>query len=241
VTIKPGTVDSVEALVRWAHPRRGLLPPDMFVPAAEQTDLIERLTGWALTRALGDLCTLVAHAPLLRISVNVSAHNLARPGFAQRVAQTLARAGVPADRLTIELTETALVTDPARAAEALSGVTAIGASVSIDDFGIGQTSLGYLSRLPVDELKIDRSFVAESTTDPARAAIVHSIVELGHNLGLSVVAEGVETEEVLGLLRILECDGAQGYLFARPMPLEQLVAWLGARDRPAETVGALAP
>jgi diguanylate cyclase (GGDEF)-like protein len=237
VKVSDGRTDSVEALVRWAHPRHGLLSPDVFVPAAEQTDLIERLTGWVLTRALADLRTLVTRAPDLRVSVNVSARNLARPGFAQRVAQTLTLAGVPADRLTIELTETALMTDPARAVEALSGVTAIGVAVSIDDFGIGQTSLGYLSRLPVDELKIDRSFVAEATTDPARAAIVRSIVELGHNLGLSVVAEGVETTDVLATLQALGCDGAQGYLFARPMPLEQLLGWLDAA-RPAEPVGA---
>ena len=160
VRVDDGRIDSVEALVRWQHPAHGLLAPDHFVPLAEQTDLIERLTGWVLTTALRDLVALGPAAAGLTMAVNVSARNLGRAGFADRVAQTLARAGAPADRLVIEMTETALLTDPAGAAAVLREVSALGVKVSIDDFGSGQTSLGYLSTLPIDELKIDRSPVS---------------------------------------------------------------------------------
>jgi diguanylate cyclase (GGDEF)-like protein len=235
VLVHDGSVDSVEALVRWQHPRHGLLYPDVFLPLAEQTDLIERLTGWVLTRALSDLRGLSQSVPELTMAVNISARNLGRPGFAERVAQTLARVGAPSDRLVIELTETALLTDPAGAAAALRQVSALGIGVSIDDFGQGQTSLGYLSTLPIDELKIDRSFVGDMLTNRGHRAIVRSIIDLGHNLGLRVVSEGVESAEVFDALGAMGCDVAQGYYFARPMPARDLFAWLAAHalDRPA--------
>jgi len=239
VRVRDGRVDSVEALVRWQHPRHGLLAPDLFVPAAEQTDLIERLTGWVLTRALSDLHGLRSAVDSLHVSVNVSARNLSRPGFAQRVDQTLARVGIPAEHLVIELTETGLLTDPPRAVVALSEVSALGVGVSIDDFGIGQTSLGYLATLPVDELKVDRSFVSDLPANRAHEAIVRSIVELGHNLGLRVVAEGVETTDSFTMLQAMGCDGAQGYLFARPMPADRLMVWLtdpSVRSAPLERI-----
>jgi diguanylate cyclase len=224
--LEDGRIDSVEALVRWQHPTRGLLYPDQFVPLAEQTDLIERLTGWVLTRALIELNGLGPSAAHLTMAVNISARNLGRLGFAQRVAQTLDRVGASADRLTLELTETALLTDPARAASSLAEVSRLGIRVSIDDFGCGQTSLGYLSTLPIDELKIDRSFICDMLENSAHAAIVRSIVDLGHNLGVRVVAEGVETRAILTALRAIGCDLAQGYLFARPMPADQLRGWM---------------
>jgi diguanylate cyclase len=234
LTVENGRIDSVEALVRWQHPTRGLLYPDHFVPLAEQTDLIERLTGWVLTRALSELRGLGPPAAYLTVAVNISARNLGRLGFAQRVAQVLDRVGVSADHLALELTETALMTDPARAVSSLQEVSQLGIRVSIDDFGCGQTSLGYLSTLPIDELKIDRSFICDMVENSRHAAIVRSIVDLGHNLALHVVAEGVETSEALMALRAIGCGLAQGYLFARPMPADQLHVWLASRGAPAQ-------
>ena len=222
-------VDAVEALVRWQHPTLGLLYPDRFIPLCEQTDLIDRLTTWVLRRALADIGDLGDVA----VSVNVSARTLGRANFARQVIDALASAGVAPGRLIVEITETVLLTDPPRAAAVLAELDAVGVRVSLDDFGIGQTSLGYLSSLPIHELKIDKSFVMDMLVDPAHAAIVRSIVDLGHNLSLSVVGEGVETEEVFASLRDAGCDLAQGYLLARPMPADQLRAWLSRAWHPA--------
>jgi diguanylate cyclase len=222
----------VEALVRWQHPSRGLLYPDRFVPLAEQTDLIEKLTAWVLNRALVDVGSGPAELAALPVSVNVSARNLCQPGFARQVIDALDTHAVPAGRLVIEMTETALLTDPGRARRALDELARLGVGVSIDDFGIGQTSLAFLSSLPVHELKIDKGFVTDMTGDSAHAAIVRSIIDLGHNLNLKVVAEGVESEEALSELRVAGCDTAQGFFFARPMPLAELHAWLAAAGRP---------
>ena len=229
VDITNQRADAVEALVRWQHPVHGLLYPDRFIPLAEQTDLIDELTSWVLTRALKDLSVLGPNGDQLTVAVNVSARNLGRMDFAGHVVEALAREHVEPHRLIIEVTETALMTDPVRAASVLGAISSAGVRISIDDFGSGQTSLGYLSTLPISELKIDRSFIADMHEDGGHAAIVRSIVELGHNLGFSVVGEGVETEDVLEHLVATGCDLVQGYLFARPMPIEQLVAWLRVR------------
>jgi diguanylate cyclase (GGDEF)-like protein len=224
-----GRVRAVEALVRWKHPVRGLLYPDSFVPLAEQTGLIERLTEWVLERALTDLRELGPIAAGVGVAVNASARNLGRADFARTVALVLERVGVPANQLTIEITETALLADTDRAAVVLRELDALGVRVSLDDFGKGQTSLGYLSALPLRELKIDRGFVTDAHRDASHRAIVRSVIELGHNLGFSVVGEGVETEESLAVLRHAGCDLAQGFLFALPMPADSLRAWLAPR------------
>ena len=228
-TLPGGRVEAVEALVRWQHPVQGLLSPDRFIPLVEQTDLIDRLTEWVMNRALVDLRDLGSGGSHLSVAVNVSARNLGRPGFPQQVATVLRDVGISPDRLIIELTETALLTDPPAAAATLAEMSRHGVRVSIDDFGSGQTSLGYLATLPIHELKIDRSFIADMLVNPSHAAIVRSIVDLGHNLALRVVGEGVETAETLTALSLVHCDLAQGYLIARPMPAEQLVAWLAAQ------------
>jgi diguanylate cyclase len=230
-TLASGEIDAMEALVRWRHPTLGLLYPDRFVPLVEQTDLIDKLTEWVVQRALRDLGSLGPAAAHLTVAVNVSARNLGRPGFAELVQRELARSGIGADRLVVEITETALLTDPESATIVLRQIDALGVEISIDDFGSGHTSLGYLSELPIHELKIDRSFIWDMVANPAHGAIVRSIVDLGHNLGLRVVAEGVETEEIWDLLRASGCDSAQGYLLARPMAVEQLSGWL-ARTAP---------
>jgi diguanylate cyclase (GGDEF)-like protein len=226
-TLEDDRVEAVEALVRWQHPVHGLLPPDRFLPIAEQTDVIDALTDWVLETAL----TEIRGAPggeELTVAVNVSARSLSRGGLAARVIGTLERLRVPPERLIIEVTETALLTDPERAASTLAELAAAGVGVSIDDFGQGQTSLGYLSALPIHELKIDRSFVMDMLENAGHAAIVRSIIDLGHNLSLRVVSEGVETDDILATLRESGCDVAQGYLLARPMPAGALADWLSA-------------
>jgi EAL domain-containing protein (putative c-di-GMP-specific phosphodiesterase class I) len=156
------------------------------------------------------------------------------------VLSALSEAGIPSHRLIVEVTETALMTDPGRATSVLGELSAAGVRISLDDFGQGQTSLGYLSTLPIDELKIDKSFVTDMTFNPAHAAIVRSVVELGHNLAFRVVAEGVETQVVLSDLAEAGCDLAQGYLFARPMPADALVGWLRATSDQRLAAGIVA-
>ncbi len=235
-TLSSGRVEAVEALVRWRHPSLGLLYPDRFVPLVEQTDLIDKLTEWVLHQALADLRCLGPDAAHVTMAVNVSARNLGRHGFADLVVRALAEAEIAPDRLVIEITETALLSDPDAASVVLARLHALGVNVSIDDFGCGQTSLGYLSTLPVHELKIDRSFIADMLVNPAHAAIVRSIVDLGHNLDLHVVGEGVESEAVWEILRDTGCDSAQGYLLARPMPVEQLARWLESSPPASESL-----
>jgi len=231
--IGDGSVDAMEALVRWEHPVRGLTYPDSFVPIAEQTDLIDKLTDWALATALADVKQLARHNDKLAVAVNVSARSLSKPDFATRVQAAIETADVPPERLIIEITETAVAGDPERARTALAKLRERGVRVSIDDFGKGQTSLGVLSSLPVYELKIDMSFVRDMLTNTAHAAIVRSIVDLGHNLDMRVVGEGVETDEVLAGLRDAGCDVVQGFLLARPMPFKKLERWLMDR-KPAK-------
>jgi diguanylate cyclase (GGDEF)-like protein len=235
IRVADGRCESVEALVRWNHPTRGLLMPDKFLPLAEQTELIERLTDWVLARALREVRAIATLTPL-DIAVNVSARSLSRHDLTDRVLRIVGDAGVPPSTLTLEITETALMADPKRAASALSQLDAFGVKISLDDFGTGQTSLAYLSILPIDELKIDRMFVSKMLDDTGDATIVRSIVDLGHNVGVRVVAEGVETQEILNALRELGCDIAQGYLIARPMIAADLPRFL--QNAPFEAVRA---
>jgi diguanylate cyclase (GGDEF)-like protein len=226
-----GRTSAVEALVRWQHPTRGLLYPDTFLPLAEQTDLIDRLTRWVLRRALSDLRGLGQAGSRLTVAVNVSARGIGRGELADDVIEALTEQSMPGERLVIEVTETAILADPTRAAIELRRLAAAGVKISLDDFGQGQTSLGHLSALPLDELKIDRAFVGNMLSRPTDRAIVHSIVDLGHNLGLRVVAEGVETDAVLDELSGRGCDLVQGYLLSRPLTLEALSQWLARAPR----------
>ncbi len=228
VTLSDSRARSVEALVRWEHPTHGLLYPGSFLPLAEQTDVIDRLTPWVLRTALTELRALEPVAGELSVAVNVSARNVCRVGFAAEVIQILAAVEMPADRLIVEVTETALLHDPQRAGLVLRQLADAGVRISLDDFGRGQTSLGYLSALPIEELKIDRGFVMDMPQNDAHGAIVRSIIDLGHNLGLRVVGEGVEGDEVLARLRDCGCDVVQGFLFAEALPLAQIEEWLGS-------------
>src|SRR3954454_14370801 len=214
--VRSGTFTAVEALVRWQHPTRGLLYPGAFLPAAEQTELVEPLTAWVLRTALHTLPSLDATGKLA-VAVNISARSLTRSHFADEVLAAVAASDVSADRVILEVTETSLLSDPARAAATLSALHAAGIRISIDDFGAGQTSLGYLAQLPVSELKIDKAFVLAMAADSRNAAIVRSVIELGHSLGFTVTAEGVETPDVLEGLVAADCDLIQGYLLGRPV------------------------
>ncbi|MGN6610732.1 MAG: putative bifunctional diguanylate cyclase/phosphodiesterase, partial [Angustibacter sp.] len=231
LSLDDGRVVGVEALLRWHHPRHGLVYPDNFLPLAERTGLIEPLTDWVVRRALRDLGRMAVPASA-RVSVNVSARNLTQPDFASRVLATVATAGVPTSRLVLEITETAVFADLERATAALAQLSGAGIAISLDDFGQGQTSLGYLSRLHLAELKIDRAFVRDMLTDDAHATIVSSLVGLAHNLGLTVVAEGVEDDATRRALAELGCDEGQGYGLAKPMDPRRLAEWLRAARTP---------
>ncbi|MGN6300965.1 MAG: putative bifunctional diguanylate cyclase/phosphodiesterase [Angustibacter sp.] len=227
LSLDDGRVVGVEALLRWHHPRHGLVYPDSFLPLAERTGLIEPLTDWVVRRALRDLGRMDVPASA-RVSVNVSARNLTQPDFASRVLAAVAMAGVPTSRLVLEITETAVFADLERATAALAQLSSAGIAISLDDFGQGQTSLGYLSRLHLAELKIDRAFVRDMLTDDAHATIVSSLVGLAHNLGLTVVAEGIEDDATRRALADLGCDEGQGYGLAKPMEPRRLAEWLRA-------------
>ncbi len=216
---------AAEALVRWQHPQRGLVPPMDFIPFAEQTGFVRQLTLWIfeeVARLLADPRT--AHMPL-RISVNLSTRDLLDPELSARLAAILARHGVQATAFCLEITESAIMDDPQRAEAMLNRLSEQGFKLSIDDFGTGYSSLAYLKRLPVDELKIDKSFVMGMESGEDDAMIVRSTIDLAHNLGLTVVAEGVETLAILDRLRALSCDEAQGYHISRPLGVEDFLAW----------------
>jgi len=217
-----------EALVRWRHPREGLLSPGEFIPLAEETGLIRPLSLWVLDRALRDARALADRGLAAEVAVNLAPDDLQGPELIDAVVERLERHGVPAPRLTIEVTEGAMMKNPARAKEALQILHQMGVKISIDDFGTGYSSLAYLKELPVDEVKVDRSFVKDMAVSSRDACIVRSVIDLGHNLGLRVVAEGVEDEATLALLREWGCDLVQGYLLGRPVSAEGLEARLAA-------------
>ncbi|MFE2447715.1 putative bifunctional diguanylate cyclase/phosphodiesterase [Streptomyces melanosporofaciens] len=224
-----GHVAGLEALVRWVHPDRGRVPPDEFISMAESSGLMPRLTEYVLETALGQVARWRADGLEVPVAVNVSPRDVHTPGFAGAVAGRLARHGVPAGALQLEITEHVLLEDPQRAADTLAGLTGHGVKMSLDDFGTGYSSLVHLRRLPVSELKIDRSFVARLAVDNEDAEIVRCTVDLAHSLGLLVVAEGVEDDETWERLRDLGCDAVQGWLVAAAMPPEETTAWLRAR------------
>ncbi|MGD9995761.1 MAG: putative bifunctional diguanylate cyclase/phosphodiesterase [Ilumatobacteraceae bacterium] len=234
IDMQTGRVVAFEALVRWQHPTRGMIPPVDFIPIAESTGLITPLTKWVVDAALDQLSTWSAASPVgsavpdLAIAVNVSARNLREEHLATWVFERLDHYGVAPHRLVLEVTETSFATDPVRATHVLEQLSAGGVRVSLDDFGQGYTSLGSLGRLPVSELKIDRGFIWAMQASAEDRAIVASVIQLGHQLGLSVVAEGVETEAMLDDLRHLGCDTVQGFLFSPPVPASKALGLMGS-------------
>jgi diguanylate cyclase (GGDEF)-like protein len=224
--LSDGSVVAMEALVRWNLDGE-LLPPGAFLPSIEQTAMIHPLTDWVARTALAQLAAWGPATDGLEVAINVSARNVSDPGFAARLLAIVAESGVAPHRLTVEITETALFADPDAARLCLGTLHDAGIALSIDDFGQGQTSLAYLAALPVDELKIDRAFVSRVVADHTHAAIVRSIIQLGHTLGLRVVAEGIEREAEYARVLALGADIAQGFLIAKPMSADAFVPWLG--------------
>ena len=224
VTLATGAINAVEALVRWNHPREGLMPPDRFIPMAEETGIIHPLTAWVIDSALEQLCKWLNSGLDISISLNVSPRNIEDHSLEEMVARAIGNFKVDPSRLTLEITEG--VAMAAAAAKALHRLHEIGVRLSLDDFGTGYSSLLYLMRLPVNEIKIDRSFVSALATDPDSGAIVRSAVGLGHNLGLRVVAEGLQDRVAEAVLVEAHCDAAQGFLVGRPMEEGEITAVL---------------
>jgi diguanylate cyclase (GGDEF)-like protein len=221
-----GHCEAAEVLIRWRHPQRGIVPPDRFIPFAEQTGAIKAITRWVLEHALAQLARWQRLGWKLSLNINVSTRDLGQPDFPALVAQALLRAGVAAADLCLEVTESAIMDDPTQALRCLQALNEMGVRLSIDDFGTGYSSLAYLKKLPVQEIKIDRSFVADLDRDEADVTIVRSTIDMAHHMGLAVVAEGIETEAVSLRLRSFGCDQAQGYLYSRPLPAAEFIAWL---------------
>ena len=237
VALQSRDLIGVEALMRWDHPTYGTVEPAEFVPLAERTGLIGPLTAHVLATSLRQCRAWLDRGLRIGVSVNLSARNLLDPELADQVMQMLRDIDVPADLLTLEITETSVMADPERSIPVLHRLHNLGLGLSVDDFGTGYSSLAYLRRLPVDEVKIDKAFVLGMGTDLGDLAIVRAIVELGHSLGLKVVAEGVEDELSRDLLEGMDCDIIQGYLLSRALPPDRLDAWFTARSvlRPAQS------
>lgn len=230
VDLRRGGVASVEALVRWDHPRRGLILPSEFLDLLEQDGLADRLAKWALGKALAQCGRWRARGLETGVSVNLSARNLDDPDLPELVSSLLSQHKCSADWLTVELTEGSIMVDPERSMEALAAIRDLGARVAIDDFGAGQSALPYLKKLPADEVKIDKSFILTMTVDKQDAAIVRSTIGLAHELGLSVVGEGIEDEATLRLLRAYGCDYGQGYYLGRPESVRAASRRLASRS-----------
>ncbi|MHB8454370.1 MAG: putative bifunctional diguanylate cyclase/phosphodiesterase [Acidiferrobacterales bacterium] len=226
IDIANRVVTGAEALLRWHHPEFGLIQPDTFIPMAEQTGIIKGLTYWVLDNAIRQCARWNRAGITLCIAVNLSARVVQDANLVAAVAAALERHGVGAEQVTLEMTETAIMHDPTRAMEMLNSLSSMGVHLSIDDFGTGYTSMAYLKKLPVDEVKIDKSFVMNMLKDANDGVIVRSIVDLAHNMNYTVVAEGVESKRVLELLCGMTCDLAQGYYFSRPLSVPDFESWL---------------
>ncbi len=235
IALSDRAVVGAEALIRWQHPERGMVRPDEFIPFAEKTGFVRQLTLWMFEQVTRQWSALQVDGRSMRVSVNLSTRDLMDQDLPSKLAEILARHGVATQSLCLEITESAIMDDPLRAEVTLNRLSELGFKLSIDDFGTGYSSLAYLKRLPVDELKIDKSFVMGMERDPDDAKIVRSTIDLAHNMGLTVVAEGVETAAVWSLLRELSCDEAQGYHMGRPVPAADFAAWRATWDRQPAT------
>ncbi|NLU79514.1 EAL domain-containing protein [Micromonospora sp. HNM0581] len=238
VAISTGEVVGVEALLRWRHPRRGMVDPEELIRVAEQSAVMRLLTRRVVDDVVEQLAKWSAAGLALRAAVNVSVRDLHSGEIADQIADRLTRYGLAPERLQLEITEGALMADPRRVLTTITRLHRIGVGIALDDFGTGYSSLQHLRRLPLSEVKVDRSFVLGMAEDADDAAIVRSTIELAKALGLRVVAEGVEDERTWRMLHLAGCDAAQGWFYARPMPAEELVAWL-ARYRPLRPIGGL--
>ena len=233
IQTETGQVTAVEALVRWQHPEHGLVMPDQFIPTAEQTDLIDPLTTWVLERAMADCRALRELGEDVAVAVNLSSRSVTDLTFPRHLRSLVTASGLSPERLILELTENTILSDTQQAMEVLAEIRALGVRLALDDFGTGFSSLSNLRDLPLDAVKIDRSFVTHMLTRPEDAAIVSTVLALADRLGVETVGEGVEDEEVMAALKELGCTKAQGYHIAKPMPFDQMADWL--RDQRAGT------
>jgi EAL domain-containing protein (putative c-di-GMP-specific phosphodiesterase class I) len=229
VSFATGQVVGFEGLVRWKHEPRGAVSPEQFVELAEQTGLMPKLTEYVVDQALAQAARWWRSGLAVPVAVNVSMRDIHWPGFVPAIQQGLLKYGVPPAALQLEITERVLLEDPQRAAATLGGLEALGVRLSLDDFGTGYSSLVLLRKIPVNEIKIDKSFVARLAHDPEDLAIVRSTVDLAHSLGLHVVAEGVEDDVTWDRLAALGCDAAQGWLLAKALPAQEATNWLNGR------------
>jgi predicted signal transduction protein with EAL and GGDEF domain len=232
MSLSTGRVTSVEALARWTDAERGAVGPDEFIALAERTGLIGQLTDVVLDKAIAACAGWQRFAPGVSVAVNLSARSLRDEAFADHVDRVLRHHRLPATLLTLEITESSVMADPASTLGLLHRLRDRGIRLSIDDFGTGYSSLAYLRRLPVQEVKVDRAFVQRMDTESDDAAIVGTIVDLAHTLELDVVAEGIENAAVAALLRDLGCETGQGFHFAPPMPVEAFAAWMASAPQP---------
>lgn len=229
--LETNRIESVEALLRWEHPTRGFMRPDLFIPLAEETNRIDRMTLFVLRRTITDMLEWCKGDVVVSAAVNISANLITSDRFVEAAERVLKEMRVPRDRLIFEVTESAAMLDPEAAARNLERFRALGVSISIDDYGTGQSTLSYLQRLPLKELKIDRAFVQNAHTNRSDGLMVRSTIDLAHSLGLRVVCEGIEEQACLDFLRENGCDYAQGYLIAKPMPPAELIALLEKADK----------
>jgi EAL domain-containing protein (putative c-di-GMP-specific phosphodiesterase class I) len=224
--LRTGLVTRVEVLIRWNHPQRGLLAPGAFIPVAERTGLIRALTDWVFDRALQQCRDWQEQGAPVHLAVNVSAKSLQEQTLPTKVNALLEKWKVDPRFLKIEITESSIMSDPAHALAITSMLQSIGVRLSVDDFGTGYSSLTHLRQLPIDEIKIDKSFVFGMTSSEADLAIVRTVIDLAHNLGKQVCAEGVENQETWEMLDTLGCDLIQGYWISKPVPAAKLLQWL---------------
>ena len=226
VALATGKLTGMEALARWRNAERGWVPPVEFIPVAERMGLIKPLTLYLVELAGKDAMAIRKTGVDLPVAVNVSMRNLLDPHFPEMIEEAIARSGQPPELLKLEITESAVMGEPGRVLETMKRLRSAGIRFSIDDFGTGYSSLAYLQRLPVEEIKIDRSFVGQMSSEAGSAAIVRATIELGRNLGLEVVAEGVEDDRTWQALERMGCSTAQGYFIGRPMPVVELDGWM---------------
>jgi diguanylate cyclase (GGDEF)-like protein len=225
INLRTNEVEGVEALARWRRNGHDVASPDVFIPILEQTGQIRNLTQWVLEEALSQYQRWKEQGLNTRIAINLSTRDLQDPDIAIRISTLLSEKQISSQRLELEITESSMMHDPIRALDILGHLSAMGINITIDDFGTGYSSLAYLKRLPAGSVKIDKSFIIGMLQDPNDAAIVRTSVDLAHNLGLKVVAEGVESRDLLEMLGTQGCDAAQGYYISRPLPPDELLAW----------------
>ncbi|HAI30391.1 MAG TPA: GGDEF domain-containing protein, partial [Thalassospira sp.] len=227
VDLRTNQVCGLEALIRWKQPGRGYISPMQFIPVAEETGLISRIGEWVFREVCRQISEWEAQSlPPMPIAVNLSPRQLIEGHITETISRILAETATPAARIVLEVTETAMMQEIKKAATILDELRHLGLKIAVDDFGTGYSSLAYLKRLPINSIKIDRSFVRDVTIDTDDAAITRTIIAMGHNLGLKVIAEGVETQEQMNFLRECNCDEVQGFLIATPLPPEEIVQYI---------------